>query len=139
MDRVLALIEQAPWSGISKIWLTASEYLLLYGIIISVFYWLYSRKPPLLQLSLAFALLFAISISAKRWNNFTSSRTTVFNIKRHNCTVIKRGIHAMIITDLADTDKAYKYSVQPYLDSCQVSDVRLYNTANGADSFTLNN
>ncbi|HEX3384423.1 MAG TPA: ComEC/Rec2 family competence protein, partial [Mucilaginibacter sp.] len=109
MDKGLAFIENAPWSGISKIWLTTAEYLLLYGIIISTFYWLYSRKPRLLQLSLCFTLLFAISISMKRWNNITSNSTAVLSIKKHNCTVIKKGSQAIVITDLTDTDKSFRY------------------------------
>jgi hypothetical protein len=59
----LALIEHAPWSGVNKIWITNTEYLLLYGIIISPFYFLYEKKTWLLKLSLGFMLLLAISIS----------------------------------------------------------------------------
>ncbi|HJP64239.1 MAG TPA: ComEC/Rec2 family competence protein, partial [Mucilaginibacter sp.] len=136
MDRVLAFVERTPWSGISKIWFTTTEYLLLYGIILSAFYYLYSRKPRLLQLGLAFTLVFAISISFKRWNNLTSSGTTVLNIKRHSCTIIRRGAQAAVITDLSDTDKAFRYSVQPFLDSCQISDMHLYRRNN---SLTSNN
>ncbi|HWD87287.1 MAG TPA: ComEC/Rec2 family competence protein [Mucilaginibacter sp.] len=139
MDKGLAFIENAPWSGISKIWLTTVEYLLLYGIIISVFYWLYNRKPRLLQLSLCFTILFAISISMKRWNNLASNTTLVLNVRRHACTVIRKGSQATVITDLADTDKSFRYSVQPFLDSCQVSNVRLVKPVAGQNALTLNN
>jgi len=139
MDRVLAFIEYAPWSGISKIWLTTAEYLLLYGIIISGFYWIYNRKPRLLQLSLALTLLFAISISVKRWHTFTTNEKTVLNIKKHNCTILRQGFHAAVVTDLSNTDEAFRYSVQPFLDSCQVSEVRLYKPGNSSNSLLLNN
>lgn len=132
MDRVLALIEHAPWSGISKIWLTTTEYLLLYGIIISVFYFFYNKKTWLLQLSLVFTLLFATSISIKRWKNIKSEGTTVFNIKKHNCNVLRHGNYAAVVTDLSDTDKVFRYSVQPFLDSCQVNNIRLYKFVNGS-------
>ena len=138
MDRVLTFIEKAPWSGISKIWLTTTEYLLLYGIIISIFYWIYNRKPRPLQLSLALILLFAISISLKRWYNFSSAEKTVLNIKRHQCTILRQGFHAAVITDLADTDKAFRYAVQPFLDSCQVSDIHLYKPGTGPNSLASN-
>ncbi|MBS1529255.1 MAG: ComEC/Rec2 family competence protein, partial [Bacteroidetes bacterium] len=139
MDKGLTFIENAPWSGISKIWLSTAEYLLLYGIIFSFFYWLYNRKPRLLQLGLAFTLLFAVSIGVKRWNNLKSSSTTVLNIKKHSCTVIKKGLQAAVITDLSDTSKAFRYSVQPFLDSCQVSEVQLYKPAYRSNALTLNN
>ncbi|MGZ3836903.1 MAG: ComEC/Rec2 family competence protein, partial [Mucilaginibacter sp.] len=134
MDRALVLIEQAPWSGISKIWLTTTEYLLLYGIIISVFYFLYNKRTWLLQLSLVFTLLFATSISIKRWKNLEADGTTVFNIKKHNCIVVRRGTYAAVVTDLSDTDKIFKYSVQPFLDSCQVSNIQLYKFVRGSHS-----
>jgi len=134
MDRVLAMVEHAPWSGISKIWLTTTEYLLLYGIIISVFYFLFNKKTWILQLSLVFTLLFASSISIKRWKNLEAESTTLFNIKRHSCIVARRGTYAAVVTDLADTDKLFRYSVQPFLDSCQVSNIRSYKLNKGANS-----
>lgn len=39
--------------------------------------------------------------------------------------VFKSGNHAIIVSDLADTDKTYNYSIRPYLDSCKISDVIL--------------
>ena len=50
MNKVLALIEHAPYSGISKIWITSPVYLLLYAVIISIFYFLYEKKLWLLKL-----------------------------------------------------------------------------------------
>lgn len=138
MDRVLAMIEHTPWSGISKIWLTTTEYLLLYGIIISVFYFLFNKKTWILQLSLVFTLLFASSISIKRWKNLEAESTTLFNIKRHSCIVARRGTYAAVVTDLADTDKLFRYSVQPFLDSCQVSNIRSYKLNKGANSLLPN-
>ena len=126
MDRVLAFIEHAPWSGISKIWITTTEYLLLYVIVISIFYFLYNRKNWLLRLSLAATLLLTISVSVKRWNNLRASGITVLNLRKHTGIVVRKGNVATVITDLSDTDKVFKYSVQPFLDSCQVSDVKIY-------------
>jgi competence protein ComEC len=37
--------------------------------------------------------------------------------------VFKKGNEAVVLTDLRDTDKAYQYSIQPFLDSCQISNV----------------
>jgi len=126
MDNVLMIIEHAPWSGISKIWITPTEYLLLYVIIISAFYFLYNRKTWLLRLSLAAILLFTVSISVKRWNNLKVSGITVLNLRKHTGIVMRKGNNAAVITDLSDTDKVFKYSVQPFLDSCQVSNIKTY-------------
>ncbi len=139
MDRVLAFIEHAPWSGISKIWITTPEYLLLYGIIISAFYYLYSRKTWLLRLGLAATLLLTINVSVKRWNNLRVSGITVLNLRKHTGIVMRKGDNATIITDLSDTDKVFKYSVQPFLDSCQISNVKIYKPGDDALAIRLSN
>ncbi|MDB5150253.1 MAG: hypothetical protein JWQ57_4273, partial [Mucilaginibacter sp.] len=40
--------------------------------------------------------------------------------------VFKNGNHAVVLSNLADTDKNYNYSIKPYLDSCKINDVALY-------------
>jgi len=125
MNKVLAIIEYAPYSGINKIWITVPEYLLLYAIIISAFYFLYKRRSGLLKLSLCFLLLFVTSISFKRWNNERSDSITFLNLRKHAGIVFKAGNRAIVVTDLSDSDKNYRYSIQPYLDSCHVNDARI--------------
>ncbi|MBS1502958.1 MAG: hypothetical protein JST32_12905 [Bacteroidetes bacterium] len=51
---------------------------------------------------------------------------TFLSLKKHTGIVFKTGDKAVVLTDLADTDKAYRYSVQPYLDSCQVASARRF-------------
>jgi competence protein ComEC len=132
MDKVLAIIEHAPWSGISKIWITPIEYLLLYVIIIGAFYFLYNRKTWLLQLSLTALLLLTISISIKRWRSARASTITVLNLRKHTGIVMRKGSNTAVITDLSDTDKVFKYSVQPFLDSCQASNIKIYKPGNNS-------
>ena len=139
MDKVLAMIEHAPWSGMSKIWITTTEYLLLYVIIICVFYFLYNRKKWLLQLGLASTLLLTISVSIKKWRNLSTGAVTVLNLRKHTGIVIRKGGNAAVITDLSDTDKVFKYSVQPFLDSCQVSNIKIYLPGNNSLAIKTSN
>jgi competence protein ComEC len=123
MNKVLALIEHTPYAGISKIWLSTPVYLLLYVVIISAFYFLYEKKLWLLKMSVYGMLIAAVLISFKRWDNMRSDNIAFLNLKRHTGIVFKHGEQAVVISDLTDSDKIYKYSVQPYLDSCQVSSI----------------
>lgn len=127
MNKVLAVIEYAPFASINKIWITTVEYLLLYAIIISVFYFLYDQRKWLLKFCLGCTLLFTISISIKRWHHLQADGITFLNLRKHTGIVFKNQDHAVVVTDLHDSDKVYKYSIQPYLDSCQVSDVKVCN------------
>jgi competence protein ComEC len=57
----------------------------------------------------------------KRWKNAATNEITFLALRKHTGIVFKKGSNALILTDLMDTDKIYRYSIQPYLDSCQVS------------------
>ena len=125
MNRFLTWIEHLPFASISKIWLTTTEYLLLYAIIISFFYFLFDRRLWLFKAGITFILIFCISISLKRIEMAHADNIAWLNLNKHKAIVFKNGTSAVVLTDLKDTDKTYRYSVQPYLDSCQVSSTRL--------------
>jgi competence protein ComEC len=124
MNKFLIWVEHLPFASISKIWLTTAEYLLLYVVIVSLFYFFFNKKTKLFRLILICMLLFCISISLKSIRMQQSDNIAWLNISKHKAIVLKHGQSAVLLTDLKDTDKAYKYFVQPYLDSCQVNDVR---------------
>ena len=126
MNKVLAFMEHAPFSTINKIWIDPTEYLLLYAIIISLFYYLYYKKSWLLQLSLVCILLLSISISLKKINAQHSNSIAFLNLHKHVGIVMKNGSNAIVISDLTDTDKNYLYSIQPYLDSSKANDIHVY-------------
>jgi competence protein ComEC len=95
-----------------------------------VFYFIYDRKVWLLRTALISALVLSVLVSLKRWNTLNSNDTRALNLRKHSGLVIRNGDQAVVITDLSDTSKAYSYSIQPYLDSCQVSRVKLYHPGN---------
>lgn len=125
MDKSLAYIEYAPFAGINKIWIRGYECWLLYLLMLLVFYYLYNRKTILLRLSLFILLVLSVSISFRRWQNSTSDNTITINLKKHKGIILRKGNNAIVLTDVTDTDKVYKYSIQPYLDSCQVTNIKL--------------
>jgi competence protein ComEC len=125
MNKALTLIEYAPFASIGKIWFTTAEYLLLYVLIISIFCFIYYKRSWLLKLSLACLLLLSISISFKRYNSDTTRSLAFLNLRKNTGMVFKSGNSAIVVSNLADTDKSYTYSVQPYLDSNKVSNTIL--------------
>ena len=127
MNKVLVVIEQAPFASIGKIWLTTTEYLLACALIICVFYFLFDRKKWVIKFSLAIMLLLGISISAKRINTLRSDSIIFLNMRKHQGLVFKHGDQAIILSDINNTDKNYQYSVQPYLDSCKIADTIIRN------------
>jgi competence protein ComEC len=134
MNKVLALIEHAPFASIGKIWLTTSEYLLAYVIIITLFYFLFDPQKWKLQLTLLATLLLCISISVKRVMVFKHDQIAMLNLKKHRALIFKTGNSAVVLTDMTADDKNYQYAVQPYLDSNKVATSSLVNLNNDIDT-----
>jgi len=134
MNKGLSGIEQFPLSTINKIWLNTSEYLLLYAVIVSLFYFLYDRKLWLLRLSLCCLLLLSISFSYKKATSAKTHTITFLNMRSHTGIVMRNGNQAIVLSDLSDTNKNYRYSIQPYLDSCKLTDVTIYNPKQNINS-----
>jgi competence protein ComEC len=125
MNKGLAFIEHTPYASIGKIWLTTGEYILLYAIIVSAFYFLYDKKAWLLKVSIACTLLLCISLSIKNISLSRSNQIAWLNLKKHPGVIFRHGNKAIVLTDIKTTDKTFQYSIQPYLDSCQVGDIKM--------------
>jgi competence protein ComEC len=126
MNKVLAVIEHSPYASIGKLRLTVPEYLLLYVIIISLFYFLYDKKAMLIKLALLSTLLLCISLSVKNINQAKTDSIVWLNLKKHPGIIFKKGSDAIVLSDIKPGDKIYQYSIQPYLDSCRVSNTLAY-------------
>lgn len=126
MNKALSIIEHTPFASINKIWFTTTEYLLTYALIISLFYFLYDKKSWVLKFGIGCLFLLCVSISVKRYRADTSSSVAFLNLRKNTGIVFKNGDKAVVLSNLADTDKNYKYSIQPYLDSCKISHAELY-------------
>jgi competence protein ComEC len=127
MNKGLTAMEQFPLSTVNKIWLNTIEYLLLYIAIISLFYFLHDRKVWLLRLTLCSLLFLSISFSYKKITSARTNTITFLNMRSHTGIVMRNGNQAIVLSDLSDTNKNYRYSIQPYLDSCQLTSITICN------------
>lgn len=121
MDDGLAMIEHSPYASISRIWFNHLENLLLYGLIVLLFYWLHNKKAWKLQAGLASLLILAVSMSFRSIRSDNDNRIIFLNLKKHQGVLFKSGSKAVILTDLSDTDKNYRYSLQPVMDSLLIN------------------
>ena len=135
MNKILAVIEHSPMASISKIWLNTWEYLLFYAVIICLFYFLFDKKKWLIKVSLGCLVILSISTSFKKIDTAQHSTITFLNLKKHIGIVFKNGNKAVVLTDLPVTDKNYRYSIQPYLDSAKVNASTYNLTQNINDQF----
>ena len=127
MNQGLSWIEHLPFGSWNKLWITVPEYLILYSILICVFAWLVHRKSLLLQIGTVFIVLFLVSFSYKKIQAQQQDEIVFLNL-RNNCGIVfKIRNEAVVLTDLKTSDKSFQYSVQPYLDSCKLTQVKLLN------------
>ncbi|MGI4021023.1 MAG: ComEC/Rec2 family competence protein [Janthinobacterium lividum] len=125
MNTGLAWIENIPFGNWKKLWITIPEYLLLYAVICCFFGWIVHRKTALLKVGAVFMILFLASFSFKRARASNQNEIIFLNLRKNLGLIFKKGNEAFVITDLKITDKAFQYSVQPYLDSCQLTKIHL--------------
>ncbi len=125
MNQGLVWIENIPFGNWNKLWITVPEYLLLYSIICCMFAWLVYRKTALLKVGAVFILLFLTSFSYKRFRAQNQEEIIFLNLRKNLGIIFKKGNEAVVITDLKASDKAFQYSVQPFLDSCKSSEIKM--------------
>ncbi len=129
MDNGLQFIEHAPYASLGKLWITRTEYLLLFLIVILLFCLFYYKRSVFIHITLACLLLLAISLSTKRIEGIRTNQITFFNLKKHTAILFKQGNRAVVLTDLKDTDKTYRYSIQPCLDSNLINSISIISFA----------
>lgn len=126
MNKALALIEHSPYASINKIWLSKLEYLLLYGIIILAFYFLYNKSKWLITAVLGCTLAFSIIISLKKLSADNTRSVSFLSLRKHTGIVLKNGSSGVVLSDLPENDKNFQYSVQPCLDSSRITNYKVY-------------
>lgn len=125
MNKGLQLIAHTPYALMDKIWISRLECLLLFAVVILLFCAVYYKRSVGLTALLACLLLLSVSWSSKRIEAIRTSEITFFNLKKHTSILFRQGNRAVLLSDLTDTDKAYRYSIKPCLDSNQVTQLKL--------------
>ncbi|RCH55991.1 hypothetical protein DJ568_04380 [Mucilaginibacter hurinus] len=119
-NNTLSIIERAPMASINKVWLTKVEYLLLYGIIISCFIVFHKRNRLMTGVAAGLLIWFLASIIVKAYNASKSNEIVFLSLRKEWGIIFKQGTKAVVLTTLSPDNKAYSYSVQPYLDSSNI-------------------
>jgi competence protein ComEC len=133
MNKGLSLIEHLPYANVNKLWIGKADYLLMYAVIILLFYFLFNRNKRSLKLSLILLFVVFVSIAWKKIDSKSNSVITFLNLKKQRAIVFKNGSEAVVLSDLKPTDKIYRYSIQPGLDSTKVENAKIYGFADNID------
>ncbi|MFD0749409.1 ComEC/Rec2 family competence protein [Mucilaginibacter calamicampi] len=126
MNKGLILIEKLPYASINNLWISKIDCLLIYGIVILMFYFLFNRNKLLLNLGLALTLILFVSVGWKKVDSEKSNAITFLNLKKQRVIVFKMGENAIVLSDLKPSDKNYRYSVQQGLDSTKIENIKVF-------------
>ena len=125
MNNGLVWIEDLRFSALDKLWINGSEVIIIYAVVIAFFLWMANRKFVFLQMTAVFILIFLTGFAYKNYQTNNQHTITFLSIAKHAAIVFTYGRKACIITDLTPADKAYRYSIQPFMDSCRVETTNL--------------
>ncbi|TWR31010.1 ComEC/Rec2 family competence protein [Mucilaginibacter pallidiroseus] len=128
-NKTLGFIEHASFASVSGLWLTAAEYLLLFAVVVLLFYLAFSKKSWPLKAALIYMLFFSLSFSYHKYKADNNRSIVFLNMRKNIGIIFKDGRRGVVISNLPPTDKNFKYSVQPCLDSMQIADYKVYTPA----------
>lgn len=124
-NKGLTLIEQFPYASVSQIWISKTETLIFYTIIIL----LLSSAKKINYLRTAYLLIFiwCVTSTYSFYNKINKQNIVFFSLRKNSTVAIVKGRSALLITDLESSDPTYRFSVKPYLDSCGVKNITFTN------------
>lgn len=116
-NEMLFQIENLPFASINKIWISPTQYLLIYLFIIFLVFYISFQKKLFVWAS-GFTLLLLVAINAGNKIKRQDNRQIVFYSLRKNTAIgFIENQKAYLLTDLPDRDKTYSFSVMPDLDA----------------------
>ena len=120
----LRLIEEIPNANITQVWFSVFEIVIFYLFIV------FSLKTVTQTKYLKFAavslLILVMSISYKKMITIHQKQVTFFSLRKNTAIAFIKGRNAVLVTDLLENENTFKFSVKPYLDSCQIEEIQIY-------------
>lgn len=121
----LQLIEGLPHANITQVWLNNYEVILSYFLLAVI---LFSTKHiKFLRLSCMLLALLVFSITFRKFQHIKQKNVAFFALRKNTAVAFIKGRSAVVLTDLANDEYTYLFSVKPYLDSCQINNLEFLN------------
>ncbi|RKD14333.1 hypothetical protein BCY91_07555 [Pelobium manganitolerans] len=123
MNEGLKKIEVIPHGSINQLWHGFFEIGLLYAALFCII--CAHKNIRYLRLSCLFLAVFVCRLSYLEFTKMQQQNLMVFNVPKHRALALLNGRDAIVVSDLSTTDNAFQFSVKPYLDSCQVQNIKM--------------
>lgn len=124
-NSVLYHLAKLPFSTIPGIWINKTELMVLSAALTMLIISLLRYEKRLLIASLCLTAAFTASRSYQLIHAATQKRIVIYNVKNHYAIAFIDGRHAIVLTDLRESDQAYNRQVLPFLEQNSIVTVQL--------------
>jgi len=121
----LKIVEEIPNANITQVWLSFFEIVIFYLLI--VFVLKATTQKKYINVALVFLFILVISISYKKFETLKQKQVMFFSLRKNTAVAFIKGSNAVLVSDLSIDENTYKFSLKPYLDSCQIEEIQFYN------------
>lgn len=118
----LFYIEKLPFSTINGIWIDSYQYLIIYAIGACIILAMLFKNSKTVLMALGLILLLCCSISFKdlQWRN--KHEVIFYSLRKNSAVAYVKDRKALILSDLAVSDKTFSFSIDPYMGSTGINE-----------------
>ncbi|MBC7745093.1 MAG: ComEC/Rec2 family competence protein, partial [Flavobacterium sp.] len=116
-NKILYFIEDLPFSSISGIWISKSEYILLYFLIAGIIWTALSAKKIGVYICLGLILCLVTSLTLKNIGYLRNRELIFYSLRKNSAIAYIQHKNAYLINDLGNDEKTMQFSLKPVLDS----------------------
>lgn len=124
-NNVLQGIADLPFSTVSSVWISFTEFLLLSLSLSFIIYGLVHLNKMWIYASLICFIFYQVSIVNSNLKAVNQHRIIFFSLRKNYAASFIKGRTAFLLTDLKMADKNYLFFIKPALDQAQITDVHL--------------
>jgi len=123
MNQGLDYIAHLPYSGLNGIWINKIELVLLYLIILSLILGISRKNKSMLYFSLLSLLALEMQLIDDSIRASRQQKIILFSLQRNYAVAFISSRHAVVVTGLSITDKAFNFAIRPALDQLKINDI----------------
>lgn len=121
-NAALFYIEHLPFSTINSVWINPFQYLLMYVVAGCMTWAIVTKGSKGIVISFGFLLILCCNISYESLKNRNNNQVIFYSLRKNSAIAYLKGRKAIVLTDLAATDKTVPFSIEPYLNSSEVNE-----------------
>ncbi|WP_423149260.1 ComEC/Rec2 family competence protein [Rubrolithibacter danxiaensis] len=127
-NKLLFTVEHLPFSVLNKIWINSFQYLLIYAIVFSLFYFIIYKKKAAIWHTSFFMLIFSLTHINTRLVKIKEKKVVFYTLRKSSAVGFIEGNHMFLLTGLTSADKTFTFSVKPSTEEQGIGELTMIKT-----------